>query len=280
MVAVLLALASSVTIGVADFFAGVLSRRMPVALVLLAVEGVGLIPVLIVVLVTGDPFPGMHQAITAVIAGLAGCVGLACFYRALVVGTMSIVAPVSATGVILAVIVGVATGDRPGTTQVIGLLLAFTGVVAASREGSDDANVRRASRAALGLALLSAVGFGIYFIAADVAADGGVPWALALSRGASVPVILLVARASGVLAPPDRRTLLALVGVGLLDVTATALFGLANTEGLVSVVSVISALYPITTIVLAAALLSERVSRSQGAGIVAAMAGVALIAAG
>ena len=83
-----------------------------------------------------------------------GLLGLVAFYRALAIGTMSVVAPISATGVAIPVFVGLLSGERPGTLQIAGILLACVGVILAGREApSADAEVRRAGRTAIGLAL-------------------------------------------------------------------------------------------------------------------------------
>jgi uncharacterized membrane protein len=112
MVPVLLSLAASSCWGVADFLGGLQSKRVSVAVVLCVVEGAGLVLVLAIILATGEPFPGERAVILSAVAGIGGVVALGCFYRALAIGTMSIVAPISATGVALPVVVGIATGDR------------------------------------------------------------------------------------------------------------------------------------------------------------------------
>src|SRR4051812_14082577 len=97
MLPVLLSLAASSCWGVADFLGGLQSKRVPVPIVLCVVEGTGLALVLVVIVATGEPFPGTRAAILSVVAGVAGVIALGCFYRALSIGTMSIVAPISAT---------------------------------------------------------------------------------------------------------------------------------------------------------------------------------------
>ncbi|MGZ6641989.1 MAG: EamA family transporter [Solirubrobacteraceae bacterium] len=279
MLAVALSLLASACWGVADFTGGLQSRRVPVVVVLALVEGVGLLAVLAVIAVTGEPVPGGHAIVLAVGAGLAGVVALGCFYRALAIGTMSIVAPISSTGVALPVIVGVATGDHPSALVSAGIAVAVVGVLLASREQHDDDKRARAGRAAIALALLAALGFGSYFVLADVAADASVPWLLVFSRAPVVPVLIVIALRRGYRAPAGR-SLLALAIAGLLDVSATGLYGLANTKGALSIVSVVGSLYPVATVLLARAVLGERVRPVQQAGVAAAMVGVALIATG
>ena len=279
MVPVLLSLAASGCWGTADFLGGLQSRRVPVAIVLCLVEGTGLAGVLVVIAVTGEPFPGVRAAILALVAGVGGVIALGCFYRALSIGTMSIVAPISATGVALPVVVGIATGDRLSTVVAVGLAVTVLGVVLASRERHDDAERRAAGKLSVGLALVAALGFGSYFVLSDAAADDSVLWLLALSRIIPVPALATFAWARG-MRPPPGRTPLVLVAAGTLDCGATALYALANTKGALSIVSVVGSLYPVMTLILARAVLRERIRPVQRAGVAAALAGVAMIAAG
>jgi drug/metabolite transporter (DMT)-like permease len=279
MVAIALALAASCCWGIADFTGGLKSRHLPVPLVLLVVEGTGALAVALVIAVTQEPLPGTRAVVFSLLAGIAGITALGGFYRALAIGTMSIVAPISATGVALPVIVGVATGDRLSTVVSAGLVMTVAGVILASREQHEDAGRAATGRLSIGLALLAAVGFGTYFTLADVAADGSVLWLLLLSR-----IVVLPAMAAAVLVArppmPRRGDLVTLAGAGLLDVSATGLYGVATTKGALSIVSVVGALYPVATVLLARMVLSERLRPIQAAGVAAAFAGVALIVAG
>lgn len=279
MVAVALSLMASACWGVADFTGGLQSRRVPVVVVLALVEGVGLLAVLVLIAATGESPPGGRDVLLALGAGAAGATALGCFYRALAIGTMSIVAPISSTGVALPVIVGIATGDRPSALVSVGLVVAVIGVLLASREQHADAEAAAAGRSAIGLALVAALGFGSYFVMSDAAADASVPWLLVFSRVMVVPVLIAIALVRRAPAPAAASVgVLALAG--LLDVSATGLYGLANTKGALSVVSVVGALYPVATVLLARVLLGERVRRVQQVGVVAALVGVALIATG
>jgi drug/metabolite transporter (DMT)-like permease len=279
MVPVLLSLAASSCWGVADFLGGLQSKRVPVAVVLCVVQGAGLVVVLAIILATGEPFPGERAVILSVVAGIGGVVALGCFYRALAIGTMSIVAPISATGVTLPVVVGIATGDRLSTIVAVGLAVTFVGVLLASREHHDDAQRAAAGKLSIALALVAAVGFGSYFAMSDAAADDSVLWLLVLSRIIPVPALALIAWQRG-MPPPTGRTARTLVVAGTLDCGATALYAVANTKGALSIVSVVGSLYPVMTLILARAVLGERIRRLQQVGVVAALAGVAMIAAG
>jgi uncharacterized membrane protein len=212
--AIALALAAAASWGTADFLAGLASRRLAVPVVLLLVEGGGLVVILVVALLGGAHFfDHPRDVLYALGGGLSGVVGLGCFYRALAIGTMSVVAPISAAGVALPVVLGVATGNRLSAVTAVGLVAIVAGVVLASREEHDDAQAAQAGRTAIGLALLSAVGFGGFFALTDSPADASVPWTLVVSRGAAVvPVALIVASTRP--AFPARRLGVAIACVG------------------------------------------------------------------
>lgn len=282
MAAVLISLVASACWGGADFIGGLVTRRHGVLAVVAVVEAVGLAGILVVLAISGDARPPDADLLSAAIAGLSGVTGLALFYKALSLGTMSIVAPISACGAAIPAVYGVATGDPLSLLLGVGLLVAMVGVIMASleaeHEGVEQVRAGRGSRLSLVLAGLSAFGFGGYFIFFDRATGGSVVWALAVAR--SAPLIVLAAIVAARRTPlPRGRDARALVLAGAADASATGLYGLALTKGALSVVSVVGSLYPVTTVLLARAVLHERVRPVQAAGIALALAGVALIAA-
>jgi drug/metabolite transporter (DMT)-like permease len=155
------------------------------------------------------------------------------------------------------------------------------GVVLASRELDQDRPATAVpARTSILLALVAAVGFGTFFIGMDRAAAASVPWTMLAARATSVLAVAIAVAVARVPLPRTPRRLGALTVVGLLDVGANGLYAWATTKGLLSVVAVLGALYPVSTVLLARVVLEERVRRVQEVGIVAALAGVALIAAG
>jgi drug/metabolite transporter (DMT)-like permease len=278
---VLLALAASLCWGTADFTSGLTARKVPLLMVLMIGQGIGLLAAAVIVAVAAQPFPSARPAAASLVAGLCVIVGLGCFYRALAVGTMSIVAPIAATGVALPVIVGVAGGDHLAAVQVVGMAAAVGGVLLASRSPGGDEASRVSHRAAVGLALAAACAFGGYFILAHIGARGGVPWLLLLAHITTVVgvglALVVVRRPRS--APIARSSLALLAAAGSLDFGATALYGIANRGGALSVVAVAGSLYPIATVLLARTVLAERLVRLQALGVGLALAGVALIAA-
>ena len=143
----------------------------------------------------GEPTPDAAFVPYAVAAGLAGACGLAAFYSGLAVGKMSVVAPISSMAVVVPVVVGIATGDRPSVVQAVGAVVGMIGIVLASREPADKARGDRRVAAGVGLALISGLGFGFFFVAMDVAADHDPLWASLVNRGASLSLVLLAALA-------------------------------------------------------------------------------------
>jgi drug/metabolite transporter (DMT)-like permease len=175
------------------------------------------------------------------------------------------------------VIVGIVSGDRPSVWQLLGIACALVGVFLAAREPR-----RGGARfaAGVGLAMLAAVGFGGYFPFMHAAGNADFWWASLIFRLASTSVILLAVAAQRPALGVPGRVLPWLVLIGLGDMFGNLLFAAASATGLVSITSVLASLYPIVTVILARIVLSERVARTQEAGIGLTLAGVALISAG
>ena len=277
MTGVLLALAASLTWGFSDFGAGVASRRLSTFVVAAGAQAAGLTLVAIVVVATGDAAPPWRAVAWAVFAGAAGVGGLSAFYRALAVGTMGIVGPITATSAIVPLVFGLARGERPSLLQALGIALAIGGVVAASVERLPEG---RRIGTGVGLAVVAALMFGCSLVGLGRAAPDGLSWAVLIMRMTGFPLMLTVAVLTGTRALPSRRAALPLAAVGVSDAGATLLYGAASTHGLLSVVSVLASLYPIVIVVLGRLVLTERVARGQLAGVAVALAGVALISAG
>ncbi len=277
MLSVALALLSSVLWGTADFAGGLLSRRRAVLTVLVVSQVSAVLGAAALVVLVGGRRPDAEAVAWAAGAGMLGVSALAAFYRGLAIGTMSIVAPVSATGAVVPVLFGVARGERPGGIQAVGIALALVGIVLAAREPGEA----RAARASIALAAVAALGFGSFFVGVEQATrSAGVPWVILLVRSGEVALLGLAVAMTRPRIPVEPRLLGALAAIGALDVAANATYALAATKGLLSVVAVVGSLYPAVTVLLARGFLHERVSRLQEAGVVAVLAGVVAISAG
>lgn len=175
----------------------------------------------------------------AALAGVAGTVGITALYRGLVVGAMSIVAPISAASGVVPVAVGLATGERPTLPQGLGIALAIVGVVLASRAVGDRRSEGSVA-AGVGLACLAALAFGLLLVALDAASRGDALWGTLILRGTALG---LFASAALVVWPSlslERRDMMTLLAVGVLDTGANALFATAATRGLLSLVSLLA----------------------------------------
>ena len=264
-----------------DFLGGLMTRRMAVLVVICVSQTAGLAVIAITVALVGESAPDAAFVPYAALAGLAGVCGLSAFYRGLAVGKMSVVAPISSMAVLVPVVVGVATGDRPSAVQGVGAVLGIAGIALASREAAEEAERDTRIATGVGLALVSGLAFGSFFALMDVAADHDPLWANLVNRGTSLSLALL---ALAVLRPGfgglGRPEIPVLVSIGVLEMTANVSFAFAATEGLLSLTSIIASLYPVVVVFLSWLFLHERLQSSQKAGIAAALVGVALIAGG
>jgi drug/metabolite transporter (DMT)-like permease len=276
-----LALASGLTWGSADFVGGVMSRRLPTAVVMVVSQGAGLLLTSGLVVAVGEPVPGSRYLVAGALGGLAGAVGLASLYRGLAVGRMSIIAPIAALSGGVPVIVGFLQGERPAAVQLAGMALAGAGVLLAVRVPEPPEVVERRGTRGVGLALMAALFLGLFVTSLDAAGEASALWASLMVRVVSVPLFVIAAIATARHARrPTGKELGILVGVGAGDNAANVMFALAAREGLLTLVSVLGSLYPVATVLLARWFLHERLARWQVVGVVAAFTGVALIAAG
>ncbi len=281
MAAVALGVAAALCWGCADFLGGLRARRLTLATVLLVSQLAGLAAIAVVVAIAAPERPAAGDLGPAVLAGLSQLVGIAALYRALAIGTMSVISPISASGAAaVPVIVAIATGERPDGLQFVGMAAAFAGVFLATRVQGSAADGGRPGEA-LALSAVAALGFGGFFVGMDAAIDDADPfWALLVARSAAGLALIVVLAVLRPRLGGDPGLMPSLVLIGLLDVSANAAFTLGADTGLLSVVAVLASLYPVGTVLLARALLGERLVAIQAVGVCVALAGVALIAAG
>ena len=273
MSAFALALGASLAGGVADFVGPLWGRTWGALRVLLWAQVGGVVAIAVAVALRGQG-PHGWEIVLAVPAALSGTLGLYAYYRGMAVGAMSVVAPIAGVSAVVPVVFGIATGDRLSAAQVAGIVCAIAGVGLASIEHQEGT---RRIAAGVGLAALAAIGFGFYFPPMHAAGSTDFWWASLLFRTTAFAV---VAAAVAVRHPPLRlrpRDLAVVVAVGIGDTLGNVLFAASSSHGLVSLTSVLASLYPIVTVLLAAAVLHEHVAASQRAGIVLTLTGVVLI---
>jgi drug/metabolite transporter (DMT)-like permease len=271
----LLALASSACWGTSDFFAGLVSRRRPAVAVVGWTQGLAFLVISVVVLTQLGDVVWTGWPAWSVAAGAAGITGLLCFYTALSTGTMGVVAPIAALGVVVPVLLGVAGGEAPSPWTWVGILVAVIGVTMASGpELSGDVSLRPVA-----LAGVAAVGFGTALYCIDRGARTSTlmtMWGMRLTSVVVFVTLALVLRSVGGVVTREVPSLL-LIGCG--DLLANVLFAVASSRGQVSVASVLASLYPVVTILLARGVLGERLRLVQKVGAALSLAGAAVIAA-
>jgi uncharacterized membrane protein len=273
VMAVTLALGASVAWGASDFLGGLASRRLPVVVVLLGAQVVGLALAASVWLLSGPNLPVLELIALGAGAGIAELVGFAFLYRGLAIGEMTAVAPLAALAAVLPVAVAIGAGERIAGVQAAGMLLAIAGSALTSAEPGGR-GVARGAVLGLGAALC----FGAFFVLLGEAGEAGGPAAVLAGRAASVAALVLVIvslPAKG--ARPDRRDGVVIAALGALDVAANLAYAGAALHGPGATTAVLASLYPITTVLLARAVLHERLGGIRLAGVAAVLGGVGLI---
>jgi drug/metabolite transporter (DMT)-like permease len=275
-VAILLALLSSAMWGSSDFLGGVISRRRPAIVVLAWAEIFGVTLCTVAALVLGAWHGPIGWIWWGLAAGSAGSVGLWCYYVALASGTMGVVSPIASLGVSVPVFVGFLSGESPALVQVAGIVAAVIGIVLTS--GPELSG--KASNRPVVLAVASGILFGVFFLAMDAGAEVNLLmtlWAMRAGVAAVLVTVALLRRTTGGVTSVDVG-LIAIVATG--DLLANLFFAVASTMGFLSITSVLSSLYPVTTVLLARLVLHERLRPVQLVGVAVTMAGVGLISAG
>jgi drug/metabolite transporter (DMT)-like permease len=273
---ILLGVGSAAAWGTGDFAGGLAARRAGGMLVTGGAQVVGLALLLVGVAVLRPPLPPASTLLLGALGGIAGGLGLAALYRGLGMGAMGLVSAVSGVGgVLLPLLVGLLLwGTVVQPLQLVGVGFALVAIAAAS-----GATTRGVSREALVLGLLAAIGFGLWFVFLDRAAEHGQLWALVASRTSASLVV-----GGSALLRSDRTQLRAVAPLialaGLLDVSANGMVVLAFATIPVGIAAALSGTYPLATMILARALLGEALPRLGLAAVGLAVTGIVLISLG
>jgi drug/metabolite transporter (DMT)-like permease len=273
---VLLGVGSAVAWGTGDFAGGIAARRAGGLLVTGAAQTVGLAFLLLAVFVLRPAAPAASTIILGALGGIAGGLGLAALYRGLAMGAMGLVSAVSGVG---GVLIPLAVGVVLWGTQIQPLQLAGVGCALVAIAAASGATTRGVSREAVLLAMVAAVGFGLWFVFLDRASDHDQLWALVASRGSASLVV-----GGGALLRADRRGLSGVVPLvavaGILDVAANGMVVLAFATIPVGIAAALSGTYPLATMLLARTFLGEALPRLGVLAVALAVIGIVLISAG
>jgi drug/metabolite transporter (DMT)-like permease len=272
-----LGLAAAAAWGAGDFGGGLVSRRASVYAVVLLSQFVGMTVSFGLALVRSEPIPVGNDVLLCVVAGVLGGFGILALYRGLAIGRMGIVAPV--TGVLAAVIPvlgGIILEGVPDAIVLAGIGLAIVSVVLVSRVADEGGG-----RAGLVEALVAGVAIGCFGIVISRISDGQVFSSLTLIRLVEAALVIAIVLATrSVWRRPPTDAVIPIAVIGVLDMAGNSFYLLAVQTGALAVASVLSALYPVTTIILATVVLHERVTRDHAMGIALAAAAIVLIGVG
>jgi drug/metabolite transporter (DMT)-like permease len=279
LLSIFFGLLSALSWGAGDFTGGLAARKVGAVRAVFYASVVGLIVITASALITGEAFPASRVWGFAMTAGIFGSLGLILLYASMENGTMSIAAPVSALlAAALPVLVGALTEGLPERLTLIGFGFALFAVWMVS-QGEGDVKDIFSHLADLKLPLLAGLGFGGYFVLMHRATDeGALLWAMTGSRTSSVLLILIYMLFTRTSFRMDDRSSFPIIGLnGILDLTGNAFFILAAQAGRLDVASVLSSLYPGSTVLLAWIFLHERLTRNQWIGILSALIAIVLM---
>jgi drug/metabolite transporter (DMT)-like permease len=250
------------------------SRRASTMAVVVWSQAAGLVMLLLVLPLLPDASPSRSDWFWGAVAGIAGSVGVGLLYRALAIGTMAVVAPTTAVcAVVIPVMAGLLAGERLAGLTIAGIGLAVVAIVLVSQERGTTSVARKG----IGIAFLSGVAIGFFFLALARTDPAAGMWPLVASRAISLVLFGGLGLATAqplMMASPVARIA---IGGGVVDMAANALYLAATRYGALSIVVTLASLYPASTVILARVVLGERLSRWQIAGVVCALGAIVLI---
>jgi drug/metabolite transporter (DMT)-like permease len=283
--AYLLALASALMYGAADFTGGLATRRAATIPVVISSQFSGMVLLALLLPILPGSSPSRTDLLWGVAAGLTGGGGVALLYRGLAIGRMAVVAPTTAVcAVVIPVVAAMLLGERPGGLAVLGIALGIGSIVLVSQQTEATSGPARSGasglRPGVGIALVSGILIGFFLLSLAQTAPSAGMWPILAARITSVTLFAAAALVRGIPLAPARPALwLALAG-GTVDMLANAAYLLAAREGQLSLVVTLSSLYPASTVLLARVLLGERLNGRQLGGVGCALAAIVLVVIG
>ncbi|MFZ0492077.1 MAG: DMT family transporter [Acidimicrobiia bacterium] len=273
------AVLSAITYGSADFLGGIASKRHRAIAVVAVSQMVGFVLLLVLLPFLGPDRYRLADFAWGAAAGVVGGAGLIFFYRGLSTGRMAVVAPLSAVMTALVPLAfGLLIGERPSTLAGVGVVAAIPAIALITRERADEHGENRSTGALDGF--IAGIGFGAFFVLISRTDPNSGLWPLVGARTASIPFTLLLAAGFRQPIKPFRELDTTVAWAGVLDIAANGLYLFAVRSGLISLASVVTSLYPASTIILARVVLKEQMTAARLLGIVLALVGIALIATG
>ncbi len=276
---IFLSLLTAAIFGTGDFTGGLSAKRASIVQVVAGSHFVGLIGVSAVAFLVADEFSA-NALFLGAMGGLFGGIGVALLYRRLAVGPMAVVAPITAiTSASVPALWGAVTGDALSLVAWIGVAIALVAIGLVSH--SSDGAGAEISAQVIGESLMAGAGFGIFFIFLDATEAVNAPWPVVGARLlTTVGLLVLLVSTKRELIPKAPGAVGLIVLTGIFDTGSNVIFLYAANRGSLTIVAVLSSLYPISTVLLARFVLSERMTRIQLVGFVAALVATGFIAIG
>jgi drug/metabolite transporter (DMT)-like permease len=269
--------------GCADFLGGKATRKSAAATVTASSQLAGLSVLALGVIIVGGEGPTLRVLAFGAVAGLAGALGIILLYAALAQGTMSIVSPVTAvTAAIVPLVAGtIWLHERPPSRAWFGVSLTIVAIALVSQAtGSGPGGRTKGAMRIVAMSVGAGAGFGILFVLLRQAGDPRAVglWALVGARPISIGASALLARRAHQPVLVSRSEWKTVASAGILDQAANILYVLSIGRGLLSVLAVLAAVYPVSTVALARIIDGERLQRVQLFGVIAAFVALALVA--
>jgi uncharacterized membrane protein len=276
--AIMLAGFAALSYGVADFCGGFAAAKSRLLSVLILSQVLGLLVALATLAAMGHGLPSGRDLLWGFLGGLTGSIGLFMLYGGIARSIVAIVSPTSAVvGAIIPVLFGLLQGERPSTAAVLGSALCLPAILLLTWEGGAGARGGKSIKTALVYGGLAGLGFGLFFVTLSRCRPDAGLWPLVSARVASIAAFTIALLGSRQRFKVERAGCAPALMAGAADMGANILFLLASQSGLLSLVAVITSLYPAPTVILARIFLHQRIPPTRLAGLALALAGVGLI---
>lgn len=279
MLSIIYGLCAALGWGAGDFTGGLASRKTGAYRAVFYSEVVGILLLIAVVQISGEPPPNLKIWLLALLAGALGTTGLMLLYHSMTLGLMSIAAPVSALlAASIPVLVGTFKEGFPDVLTILGFGFALFAVWMIS-QGEGGVKDILAHLSDLKLPLLAGIGFGFYFVFMHEATSAGATvWPMVISRfGGMILVTVYMLSIQAAWKVEDASAWPAIILNGILDISGNIFFILAGQTGRLDVAAVLSSLFPSATVLLAWIFLKERLTRNQWIGIASALVAIVLM---
>lgn len=274
----LLALAAAALSGSGDFLGGLAARQGRVMGVVLTNHMAGVVTVAALSPLFGGHLGG-DTILWGSLAGVCGAGAVVALYTGFARSTMGVVSPIAAVGAAAwPALFEIAQGEIPGPVVIAGLLVGLVAIWTISGGGRIERT--EAVRTGVLFGTLAGLGFGALLIFLSLGSDSSGIWALLPARLSGSLVVLVVVLGKGREFLRERGPVVASASAGVLAALGNGLFVLAAARGSLAVVSVLAAMFPVATVLLAWVVLGERLTRQRRIGLVLALLAVGLVAGG